>query len=296
MRYAWMSLVVAAVVVVCAGCSGTKGQAREQSLWPGGVKDGLIVHKLPETTVVRDDKKTPGLNRAISSIGEPTMTIYKAPKDLATRAGVVIFPGGAYRRVAIDHEGHDVARRLNQMGITAMVVKYRTLPVEPNGRAIASLRAASFPGILADGKQAIRVMRSRAPELGVDPNKVGVMGFSAGGHLSLSIMLGYDPNAPADVVSCQPDFACLVYPGGDDEMVAKVRAGMPPCFFVVAADDRLAEGTCKMFAAMLKAKDKAELNVYQSGGHGFGLGRTKGTESTWPDSFAVWLKQNKFSR
>jgi acetyl esterase/lipase len=291
-----MALVVSEVVMVCAGCSGTGGQAHEELLWPGGVKDNLIVHAQPETTVVREDKKTPGLNRAISNVSEPGITIYQAPKDRATGTGVVIFPGGAYRRVAIDHEGHDVARRFNEMGITAMVVKYRTLPVEPNGRVIESLRAKSFPGILADGRQAVRTMRSRAAELNIDPNKIGVVGFSAGAHLSLSIMLDQEPDAPTQKVSCQPDFACLMYPGGGDEMAAKVKSTMPPCFLVVAANDKLVEGTCMVFEAMLKAKVKAELAVYQSGGHGFGLGRTQGTESTWPETFGVWLRQNGLMR
>jgi acetyl esterase/lipase len=295
MKSIYIFLVVLTAMVF-SGCAETVERPEVMNLWPFGPKEGVVVHKLPETTVERTDKTTPGLNRAISNISEPTITVYQAPTEIATGAAVVIFPGGGYRRVAIDHEGHDVAKRLNEMGITAMVVKYRTLPVEPNGRAIESLREKAFPGIVADGKQAIRTMRRRASRWNVDPNKVGVIGFSAGGHLALSIMSDYDPNAPAEKVSCQPDFACLMYPGGGGDMAAKVKPTMPPCFLVVAANDRLLDGTSKIFGAMLKEKVRAELSVYQSGGHGFGLGRTKGTESTWIDTFGVWLRQNGFCR
>jgi len=271
-------------------------------LWLGGVKDGLIKHAEPEKTVVRSDKTT-GLNRAISNISEPTVTPYPAPKDKATGAAVVIFPGGAFRRVAIDHEGHDVARKLNERGVAAVVVKYRTMPVDPNGKVHWARSGHLFPAIVADGRRAVRLARSRAVELNADPNKIGVMGFSAGGALAISVMLdaeaansGLDDKVEKE--SYRPDFACLLYPAVPDEALSNIKPGVCPCFIAVSSNDRSVgvEKPGKLFLSLREAGVPAELHGFQSGGHGYGLGRTTGTESMWFDMFSIWLKQNGFER
>lgn len=240
----------------------------------------------------------------------PTLTIFQAPADKRTGAAVIVCPGGGYQGLAITYEGYDVAKRLNASGITAFVLKYRLSPYR-------------HPIPLQDAQRAIRIVRSRAKEWGVDPGQIGILGFSAGGHLASTAGTHFDqgnPNAtdPIDRVGCRPDFLVLVYPvitfrqplghmgschnllGNDpdpsvlanlcnDEQVTK---DTPPAFLVHTTGDTAvpSENSVQFYLALRKAGIPAELHVYEHGEHGFGLGKGDPVLSTWPDLCIQWLE------
>jgi acetyl esterase/lipase len=301
MRYACL-IALSMIAAVSQGAVETQKPV-EELLWPQGVMDKGIVHKEAEETNVRFSETSGKAMGGATRVSVPTMTIFPAPKDKATRAAVVVFPGGGYRNVVLGKEGWDVARRLNEMGIMAAVVKYRTMPTEPNGRINWEKNQGSLPLIISDGERAVRMVRSRAAELGIDPNKIGTMGFSAGAHLAGSVMLEADAgsnsaNDPVEKISSRPDFTCMIYGGFDNEKFDKAKVPIGPCFLAIAAnDDKVQPGEIlKSFEMLRKAGVPAELHVFQSGGHGFGVGRTTGTETEWLKVLEVWLKQNGFHR
>lgn len=267
-------------------------------LWPDGPPDHAVVHGKAEAVVNRQsDRNELGLNRAISFVSNPTMIAYPAPREKATGVAVIIFPGGGYRHLAIDKEGHDIARRLNKMGLSAFVVKYRTLPETVQGSGM-DMPDKIMQAILSDGQRAIRLVRSRAGEWGIDAHKIGVMGFSAGGHLAASTATIYNsgnPNAkdPAAKASSRPDFACLIYPAMPRGIENKVTADTPPVFMVETDDDKTthAEGDILLYTALRKAKIPAELHIFVHGGHGFGLGVRGGSVTRWPELFEEWLQE-----
>jgi len=267
-------------------------------LWPAGLPDQAIVHAKAESVVNRQsDQNKFGLNRAISNVGNPTMTVYPAPEEKATGVAVIIFPGGGYRHLAIDKEGHDIARRLNKMGLSAFVVKYRTLPETVQGSSM-DMPKEMMHAILSDGRQAIRIVRSRAGEWGIDAHKIGVMGFSAGGHLAASIATNYNagnPNAQdaAARTGSRPDFACLLYPVMPRDIESRVSSETPPIFMVETDDDKTthAEGDIRLYTALRQANVPAELHIFVHGGHGFGLGVHGGGVTIWPELFEDWLRE-----
>jgi acetyl esterase/lipase len=257
-----------------------------------------------------------------SDADKPSMTVHLAPKGKATGAAVVVCPGGGYGFLAADHEGRQVAEFFNGLGIHAFVLKYRIVTKDrpgPLGKAP-----------LLDAQRAIRLVRAGATEYGVDPKKVGVCGFSAGGHLASTAATHFDDGDktsehPLDrTTSCRPDFCVLGYPvvtmedgvthGGSKrnllgpspsaELVAEfsnerhVTKDTPPTFLFQTDEDPLvpAENAVRFYLALRKAKVPAELHVYEKGVHGVGLGRdpkwTKGSTYTegWPDRLAEWLK------
>jgi acetyl esterase/lipase len=295
-------IVAGLLMALFTGMAPGAGEPLEEPLWPGGVRDKAIVHSVDEKMVISFDEKTGRTKREASFVSVPTLTFFPAPKAKATRALALVFPGGGYKKLALGKEGWDVAERLNEMGIAAVVVKYRTVEVaDLDAKIPDAVWAAQFPSILADGKQAVRVVRSRAAELGVDPNKIGIVGFSAGAHLAANVALQADAgnkNA-SDVtgrMSCRPDFVGAIYAGLDPAMQGRIRAGLPPFFIAVAANDsKVQPASCiAMFQALRKVGVPAELHIFQSGEHGFGLGRAEGTSSTWPTLFDAWLKENGF--
>jgi acetyl esterase/lipase len=238
------------------------------------------------------------------------MTIYLPAKEKATGSAIVIFPGGGYQRVAIDHEGRQVARWLNDLGIAAFVVDYRH-----RGRGYG------HPAPIQDAQRAIRTVRSRSAEFGIEPNKIGIIGFSAGGHLASTAGTHfnekfYEPVDKIDGASARPDFMILIYPvismgplshsgsrsallGGNasQEMVDKlsnekqVDSNTPPTFLVHATDDKTvpAENSIFFYLACKKAHVPAEMHIWQKGEHGFGLGKSGTPVSRWPALCADWM-------
>jgi acetyl esterase/lipase len=216
----------------------------------------------------------------------------------------VICPGGGYWNLAWDLEGEEVAARLNALGITGLVLKYRVprRPGEPE--------RLPAPGPLLDAQRAISLVRSRAADWGIDPNRVGIAGFSAGGHLALATAIrfhqrGYEPLDGVDQWSCRPDFVVAVYPGYLIEQnpagveinantlapYLQIATDTPPVFLVHASDDRVAgpENSVVLYQALRQAGISAELHVYAQGGHGFGVRESQLPCSTWIDRCAEWL-------
>jgi len=216
--------------------------------------------------------------------------------------GVVICPGGGFRDIWIDREGHDLAIWLNERNVTSLVLKYRTRLA--NDTNPANTWPNYLRAVQADARQAIRILRKAAPTLALQPNKIGICGFSAGGHLALTTALRAEPKLPEGEVSGMPDFAGLFYPGIPDD-VGKIMAsrtapgkgapGICPMFIINARVDRLtpADKCVDFYAMLLKAGVKAELHLFSKGSHGFGLGAGRGKSvAMWPTSFAAWLSDS----
>ena len=238
--------------------------------------------------------------RMLTNVDKPTLTVRRPPPDKDTGAAVVICPGGAYRILAMDLEGEEVAAWLNSVGVTGIVLKYRVprRPGEPEDKPPV--------GPLQDVQRALSLVRGKAAEWKLDPRRVGVLGFSAGGHLAASAATNsdrraYEPVDEVDRESCRPDFAVLVYPAyllrpKSDELAPEVRVGKgcPPLFFAHAADDPIpADNSVQMYRAARKAGVAAELHVYAGGGHGFGLRPSDQPCSTWPQRCAEWMRARR---
>jgi acetyl esterase/lipase len=234
-------------------------------------------------------------SRRLTNVTKPTLTVYRPSKEKDTGAAVLIAPGGGYNFLAWDHEGEDVAAWLNSIGVTGIVFKYR-VP-----------RRSNHPTPpLQDAQRAISLVRDKAKEWGIDSQHIGMLGFSAGGHLTAITATNFDrrsyePRDAADKVSCRPDFAVLIYPGGvvarnSDQLDPNVRVSkeMPPAFFVHCGDDRVAaENSVLMYLAMRKAGVPAEMHLYASGGHGFGMRPSKLPVGEWPKRCEDWLRAQK---
>jgi acetyl esterase/lipase len=245
---------------------------------------------------------------------KPSLTIYLPEKEKATGAAVVIFPGGGYGHLAMDHEGHQIAEWLNSIGVAGFIVKYR----HRNSGA-----GYGHPAPIQDAQRAIRTVRSRAKEWGVDPCRIGIIGFSAGGHLASSAGTHFntrysEPVDEIDSCSCRPDFMILMYPvisftewythkgsranllgqNPDKNLVEsfsnekQVTPETPPTFLVHADDDKVVppENSVAFYLALQKAKVPAEMHIYEKGGHGFGPGVGKGACSSWMVCCADWMK------
>jgi acetyl esterase/lipase len=252
-------------------------------LWPSGAP-GSEGKTEPEVATERG--KDGVHDRHISRVHNPTLTVYLPPRDKANGTAVVICPGGGHRFLAIDHEGYDVARRLNEMGVAAFVLKYRLARTEGAGYKV-DVHA------LADARRAIRLVRSRAEEWGIDPRRVGVMGFSAGGELAALASTRYEAESagttdPIDRLGSRPDFQILIYPGGRPESL-QITKETPPAFLLVAADDGLSNRTLAIFTALRKAGVPAELHVYARGGHGFGMHKIDAPVSHWTERLQEWM-------
>lgn len=248
-----------------------------------------------------------------SKVSTPTLTVYLPAKDKANGTAVVICPGGGYAILAISHEGYDIAKKFNEIGVAAIVLKYR-LPSD------AIMKDRSF-GPLQDAQQAIYTVRANAGKWGINPEKVGIMGFSAGGHLASSLTVHYADVKIANEkkLSLRPDFSVLIYPVitfgatthggskknliGENPSADKVQyfsnetgvdANTPPTFMVHANNDKTVpvENSILFNQALVKNSVPAELHIFQSGGHGFGL-HNKTTDQQWFDMLASWLKGNK---
>lgn len=245
---------------------------------------------------------------------KPTLTIYLPPKEKATGTAVVICPGGGYGHLAMDHEGHQVARWLNSFGVAGFILKYR----HRNSGA-----GYGHPAPLQDAQRAVSMVRSRAKEWNINPNRIGILGFSAGGHLASTAGTHFhkgktDAKDPVDRVSCRPDFMVLIYPvisliewcahsgsrrnllgnKTDEKLVEnlsnerQVTPETPPTFLVHTYEDKgvPAENSIYLYLALRKAKVPAEMHIYQKGRHGFGLGQKHGPVSSWPLRCEDWMR------
>ena len=259
----------------------------EIPLWPNGAPG----------SEGKNDKEvvTQGTNgeHSVSRVHNPSITPYLPPKDKATGAAVIVIPGGGHRVLAIDHEGYNVAQWLSERGIAAFVLKYR-LARETNSTYQVEVHA------LADTQRAIRLVRSRAQAWGLDPARVGVMGFSAGGELAALASMRFDNGlaGATDAVDRQnskPAFQALIYPGSSRKI--EPTKDSPPAFLACAYNDRpdIAEGLAEVYLRFKRAGVPAELHIYGSGGHGFGVrASNRKPVATWLARFEDWLGDNGF--
>jgi acetyl esterase/lipase len=230
----------------------------------------------------------------LGNVSAPTLTLYK-PTGKNTGATVVVFPGGAYRILAIDLEGTEVCDWLTPAGITCVLLKYRVPDSGPYPKSAAALQ---------DAQRALGIVRSHAAEWHIDPQRIGVLGFSAGAHLAAALSTHfdqrlYDPIDAADQVSCRPDFAVIVYPGylaiAEQNFAPNAEINVtektPPSFIVQAEDDPVhVENSTVYFLALKNAKVPAEMHLYAQGGHGYGLRHTALPVTSWPQLVEVWLR------
>jgi acetyl esterase/lipase len=250
----------------------------------------------------------------VTAISIPTIQYYPAPDNVATQTAVIVFPGGGYHKNAIQHEGHDIARKLNEIGVTAFVVKYRI----PDDNTMVNKEI----GPLQDAQQAIKHVRENASKYKINPDRIGIIGFSAGGHLASTAGTHFKksqiPNEKN--TNLRPDFMILVYPvisfqkdiahmGSRENLIGKnpspekiahysnelqIRSDTPPTFLIHASDDDVVvpANSIRFYENLLKHLVKAELHLYQSGGHGFGL-KNPTTSDDWFERCKNWMVSNK---
>jgi acetyl esterase/lipase len=300
-----MNKYLLSLIILCASMENNIAQT-VMPLYPDAI---------PNSKPVKDQEFTDhadGILR-ISKISRPTLTVYLPPKAKANGTAVVICPGGGYGIVAAKHEGADVAKVFNSMGVAAFVLKYR-IPDD-------STMIDRSIGPLQDAQQAMKTVRDNAKKWSIDPAKVGILGFSAGGHLAATMGTHYDksliPNATH--TSLRPDFLILIYPvisftdsighmGSRDQLLGKnpsaeqivnysneqqVTDSTPPSFLVHASDDGAVnpKNSILFYEALLQHHVPAELHIYQSGGHGFGL-FMKTSKDLWMDRCRNWMNGN----
>jgi acetyl esterase/lipase len=241
----------------------------------------------------------------------PTMKVYLPKKANANGIAVVVCPGGGYGHLAMDHEGKQIAEWLNSFGVAGVILNYRH-----RGKGYG------YPAPLDDAQRAMRIVRSKSKLWGIDPGKIGVLGFSAGGHLASTVTTLFDKDYgkagdQIDKSSSRPDFSVLCYPvitmtkpfmhrGSRNNLLGKkadselaklmstdqqITANTPPTFLMHASDDKAVpvENSIAFYTGLIKAKVKAEMHIYEKGGHGFGLGKGQPTAKNWPNACRDWI-------
>jgi len=267
------------------------------SIWPGVVPDAQPAAG-PEFARTSDGLVGGKPVVLVERVSQPTMTVY-SPKETNTGVAVVVFPGGGYNCLAIDLEGTEVCDWLASKGITGVLLKYRVPDSGPHG-----LREPKAPTALEDAQRTIGLLRQHASEWHINPHKIGVMGFSAGGHLVAATSTRFEKRLypavdEADKQSCRPDFAIALYPGhlwlGDKALglnaTLPVTSNTPPTFLLQAEDDPVdnVSHSLSYYVALKNAKVPVEMHLYAEGGHGFGLRRTKLPVTEWPQLVEKWL-------
>ena len=275
-------------------------------IWPGAVPNAKAAVGPEGETLLRSDPLIAGRPwLQVSNVTRPTMTIY-APKANNTGAAVVVFPGGGYRVLAIDLEGTEVCDWLTSIGVTCVLLKYRVPGSGPHWDTARNMRV--IPKIhtaLQDAQRTIGILRHQAATWKIDPNKIGVLGFSAGGHLVAAISTNhrrsYTPVDEADKESCRPDFAVTLYPGHMSKNyradltalnpTIRVTKSTTPTILIHAQDDPIdpVEYSLLYHKALIKAGVPAEMHLFAQGGHAFGLRPGKFPITQWPALVETWL-------
>jgi acetyl esterase/lipase len=307
LRFKQTVLAFICLIIVNANLNG---QSKVINLWNGKIPGAIRNDKFKQTVDSADNWIK------MRFVTDPSLDMYPASPEKATGTAVIICPGGAYWGIAIEHEGAQVAKWLNNLGITAFVLKYR-LPDN-------SIMENTTIGPMQDGQRAIRVVRGHAKEWGIDPYKIGIMGFSAGGHLASTLSTHFNEKVyqPEDSTSARPDFSLLIYPvismdssithwGSRYNLLGKnpsenavkhfsnelqVNSNTPPAFLVHSMDDNAVPviNSINYALALHRFNIPCELHIYQKGGHGYGLGRSNNSESGWRYACSKWLEDNGF--
>lgn len=281
----------------------TNAQDKVIDVWPDKIPGAISNENYREMPGIENGKL-----RSTSKVTNPTLSVFIPEKQNGT--AVIIFPGGGYQNLAMEKEGFKVARWLNSIGVSAFVLKYRL----PSDKIMENKNL----GALQDAQESVRIVRRNAEKWNINPNKIGIMGFSAGGHLGATLATKFDsivyPNSGN--ISARPDFSALIYPVismkedithmgsrtnllGKSPSLAKIEGfssemnvgpHTPPTFLVHAADDKAVpvENSIRYFLAINSYNIPSELHIYEKGGHGFGLGNMAPTKN-WPDAFESWL-------
>jgi acetyl esterase/lipase len=289
--------VLAGLFSLCAISIASAADPQTILLWPGLPPGETKEFPLPETNVTKPDDKPVGDRQIIklTNVQKPDLKIFRPAADKDTGVAVIVCPGGGHHILAYDHEGTEAAEWLNTLGVTGIVLKYRVPARNPDKRWEAAVQ---------DAQRAVSLVRSKAADWKLDPHRIGILGFSAGGETAgraafMHAHRQYERVDDIDDVSCRPDFAALIYPGAltkkgqpwelkDD---VKIDDTTPPTFLAHAADDPVPVSDSFLIAIELKkAKIPVELHVYAKGGHGYGMRKTGHPVNTWPDRMADWLK------
>lgn len=292
---------------------GAISYSQETSLpiWNNSIPGSINVASYLEKEISKD-----GHLQSTSQVTRPILYIYRPNKTVSNSSAVLIFPGGGYSHLAMYKEGKKVAEWLNSLGVTAFVIKYR-LPSD-------LIMKDQTIGPLQDAQEAIRTIRNNAKEWNIDPAKIGVLGFSAGGHLASTLSTHYqDKVYDSATISARPDFSILIYPvismeddithngsktsllgaGASKELIDKysneeqITPETPKTFLVHASDDKAVpvENSINYYLNLKKNNVPVEMHIYEKGGHGFGLG-TKGTNTDWPKACEKWLADNLLTK
>ena len=285
------SLFLAIVLLVVAPFA--PAQKVTLPLWPNGAPEPSQINA-PEADITKPSDRLVAGKRLmhLTNVSKPTLAVYPPADSVNTGAAVVVFPGGGYRILAYDLEGTEVCTWLNSIGVTCVLVKYRVPFAKHYPENAADLE---------DAQQAMRITRSHAAAWHIDPNRIGVLGFSAGAHLAVVLSNHADykrPGEPEQKIDARPNFALIIYPAylAEPPALNKLAAGIdptsktPPTFLLQAEDDPVHEENALVyFQALKEAKVPAELHIYAEGGHGYGLRPTELPITHWPALAETWL-------
>jgi acetyl esterase/lipase len=311
-RHLLILLLAATAQLAHPGFPATAQEVAPQvlALWPGTPPDEvgnigpeMFWEKRPDGSPIPDVAGKPV--KWLTNVTKPTLTIYRPPSDKDTGVSMLICPGGGMTYLAWDCEGEEVAAWLNSVGMTGIILKYR-VPRRPD-QLDPKFRAIWYVRPLQDAQRALSLLRSKSGELGLNPNRIGMVGFSAGAGLVAWAATNFEKRAyeaidAVDQVSCRPDFGVLLYPGGgaspsrdrthyEPDANVPISAGCPPMFFACAGDDGdKAEIITALYLALKKVRVPAELHVYAKGGHDFSLRPTDNPCTTWPARCVEWMR------
>ena len=306
MKYLLSIIAVLAYTNVHAAAWQPASGYQQLPIWPGVIPDAKSAAGPEDEVTLREDRLIAGRPwLELENVTRPTMTIY-SPKGRNTGAAVIVFPGGGYSALAIDLEGTEVCDWLTSTGITCVLLKYRVPGSGPHWDKIHNVRVIPRTHTaLQDAQRTLGLVRHHAVDWKIDPNKIGVLGFSAGGHLVASISThhqrNYAPVDKADEESCRPDFAVSVYPGHMSvnykhdlsklNPSIEVTSQTPPTFLLHAQDDPVdpVEFSLLYYAALKNANVPVEMHLFAEGGHAFGLRPTKFPITQWPTLLETWL-------
>lgn len=295
-----IAAVAALFAQLCVSSAAFATDPLVVNLWPGKVPGDVGIKGKENSRIYQSPIVGP--TKLITNVTTPTLTVYRPPKEKNTGTAMVICPGGGYWDLFWELEGEEVAAWLSSEGMTGIILKYRVprRPGDPRGEPPV--------GPQLDAQRAISLVRSRAEQWGIDPKRIGMVGFSAGGHLALATATNFDkrtypPIDAIDQVSCRPDFAVLCYSGflkaNDKDEIwpsLSIPANTPPIFLSHASDDDAsrggsdAENSAIMYLALKRAGINAELHIYASGDHDFGVRQNEKLPSSWTQLCVRWLR------
>ena len=276
-----LTFVFALACVVGSFTSSRADEPAKLNVWPGKAPGDLGPAKQEQWTKMK-----------VTNVTAPTLTIFRPEKSKNTGVAIIVCPGGGYTNLMMDYEGEDVAKWLTTHGVTGIVLKYRVPAPQGTPRYLPALQ---------DAQRSMSIVRAKATEWQIDPKRVGMLGFSAGGHLVVATATNFDKRAydaidDIDKQNTRPDFVVSIYPGGvikrnSDQLSDEIHvtSNTPPTFIAQATDDHLSENAVFLYLALKRANVPVELHLYSTGGHGFGMKPSDKPCSTWPQRMIEWM-------